>query len=660
MARDLVLGNGELLVAFDPRGRLAELTWPWPGLDDHLLGGDGRTGLRLHGACHWLDSPEFSREIAYEAGLPIGWITHRSDPLGLAVEERTTVDPRLPILVRRLRVTNLSRERRSIGLLFRLSPTLGGVHARQGVYWDPTLRGVVHHYRQYQLLLGGISDAGSPATFTAEHRSAEAGQRLDARLEAGLALAENPTSLGSVESALEFPLEIEAQGHGHVDLWLALAPTRADLADRVRHLDRDAVDRIFAAAADDAERRPEWRSRLTKLPRWLAEVAERSRLVLRAFIGRNGCIPAAVDHVTLDPGRESYAYVWMRDGALVADALDLCQEHESALSFFRFASRCLHRDGYFLQRYQVDGTEASGWHPRVRHGRTILPIQSDQGALVLWALARLVVRRGDRSPAESLESSLTRPIVQFLLDFQDPASGLPLPSFDLWEERFGVHLFTVAATVAGLAAATALLPESDPLATRAKTSADRMRTAMFERFRGQDRPGWARRIDTDSGELDWTADASVLGLWLLGVRPAEDDELPRTLAWLEAKLRGPLGGFARYEGDPYCRDPELPAKVAGNPWILVTTWVAQARVMASAPRAVDQVLEEARRFLTAAARPSGLLPEQVHPLTMAPESVCPLVWSHASVVALASAVSEVLEATQDPGDYPRDPAAAAG
>ena len=41
----------------------------------------------------------------------------------------------------------------------------------------------------------------------------------------------------------------------------------------------------------------------------------------------------------------------------------------------------------------------------------------------------------------------------FMARYRDPRTGLPLPSYDLWEERWGVHAFTVATVYGGLKAA---------------------------------------------------------------------------------------------------------------------------------------------------------------------------------------------------------------
>ena len=46
-------------------------------------------------------------------------------------------------------------------------------------------------------------------------------------------------------------------------------------------------------------------------------------------------------------------------------------------------------------------------------------------------------------------------IAEFLIEFRDPDTKLPLPSFDLWEERQGVFTFTACAVVAGLSGALA-------------------------------------------------------------------------------------------------------------------------------------------------------------------------------------------------------------
>jgi hypothetical protein len=80
--------------------------------------------------------------------------------------------------------------------------------------------------------------------------------------------------------------------------------------------------------------------------------------------------------------------LWTRDGAFVANALDLAGYSDAARRFYRFCAKVMHPHGYFLQKYNADGTVASGWHPcwNAQEQEPMVPIQEDETALVIWAL----------------------------------------------------------------------------------------------------------------------------------------------------------------------------------------------------------------------------------------------------------------------------------
>jgi len=104
---------------------------------------------------------------------------------------------------------------------------------------------------------------------------------------------------------------------------------------------------------------------------------------------------------------------------------------------------------------------------------------------------------------------------------------------------------------------------------------------------------------------------------------------------LEERLwvRSAIGGVARYENDHYFQQSADIASVPGNPWFVATLWLAEYHV-ATARTLAD--LGRARALLdwcATKALPSGVLAEQVSPLTGDPLSVSPLTWSHAAFVA---------------------------
>jgi GH15 family glucan-1,4-alpha-glucosidase len=88
--------------------------------------------------------------------------------------------------------------------------------------------------------------------------------------------------------------------------------------------------------------------------------------------------------------------------------------------------------------------------------------------------------------------------------------------------------------------------------------------------------------------------------------------------------------MARYENDTYYKVSD---EVTGTPWFVCTLWLAD--YLAEKARDENEI-QEALKIMTWVADhalPSGVLAEQVHPLTGEPLSVSPLTWSHATFVA---------------------------
>ena len=109
-----------------------------------------------------------------------------------------------------------------------------------------------------------------------------------------------------------------------------------------------------------------------------------------------------------------------------------------------------------MHKYNTDGTLASSWHAWWENGERQLPIQEDETGLPLWALWHHFDKFHDVEFIGPLFRSMIRPAATFMESYVD-ANGLPQPSYDLWEERRGVHAWTIAATWAGLDGGGALL-----------------------------------------------------------------------------------------------------------------------------------------------------------------------------------------------------------
>ncbi len=228
-----------------------------------------------------------------------------------------------------------------------------------------------------------------------------------------------------------------------------------------------------------------------------------------------------------------------------------------------------------------------------------------------------------------------------MVDYRDQDTGLPLPSWDLWEERRGVHAWTIGTVWGGLQAAANFAQafgELD-LANRYRRTAKDIRSAVREYLWSEERGHYLRTIrraeDGGGWQVDESLDASLMGLWYFGMFAADD---PRIVATMEAIgdrlwIKTNVGGVARYEDDPYHQRSKDVENVPGNPWFICTLWLAQWHIAVAEG---DEDLEEALEILRWAEEhtlDSGVMAEQVHPYTNAPISVSPLTWSHSTLVA---------------------------
>src|SRR5439155_552975 len=224
-------------------------------------------------------------------------------------------------------------------------------------------------------------------------------------------------------------------------------------------------------------------------------------------------IIAGNDSDVLRFNRDTYSYLWPRDGALVANALDLAGYGEVTRRFFYLCGELMTRDGYLLHKYNPDGSLGSSWHAwSTPDGRLELPIQEDETGLPILALWQHYDRDRDVEFVRPLYRKLVRTGADFMSRYREPHTRLPGPAFGLW-----------------------------------------VKTA--------------------------------------------------------------IGGFARYENDYSFQQSQDIANVPGNPWFIATLWVAEHHIAVARTMADLDRPRELLEWCATKANRSGVLAEQVHPLT---------------------------------------------
>ena len=368
--------------------------------------------------------------------------------------------------------------------------------------------------------------------------------------------------------------------------------------------------------------------------------------------------------------QDTYSYMWPRDGAEVSQALDRAGYGSLSRRFlnfctqkaasFNYSASILDETGFLMHKYNPDGSVGSSWQPWLDGDEMQFPIQEDETALVVWAIWQHYLINRDIEVIRPFFSPFVKRAADFLLAFRDDKTGLPLPSFDLWEERRGIFSYTCATVIGGLKAAAALarLFQENERADGYANAAHEVATAMDAHLYNPTEGRYARGILFKDGrqELDMTVDASLLGLVAFGDYDPLDMRIAGTALAVEQRLwvKSGIGGLARYERDNYQR-AESRGDVPGNPWVVCTLWLAQYRIAAARDLPSLKLALPLLEWVAARALPSGVLPEQVHPDSGEFLSVSPLTWSHGTLVAT---VLDYAEKAQSLGDREALPAAA--
>lgn len=329
-----------------------------------------------------------------------------------------------------------------------------------------------------------------------------------------------------------------------------------------------------------------------------------------------------------------YGYCWPRDGVFITKAFDLCGMTEEAERFYTvWAKKAQLANGAWQQRYYLDGKLAPSWG-----------IQIDEIAAIIYGAWSHFEHTRKLSFLEEIWSSI-KPAALYLMNHIDGETGLPMASYDLWEERFGEHTYSAASVVAALRCAAFMAEELKvdiPLANLWKKEADKIKESILRNLWNEDEKKFLRGIRTrlnwwncetvslptnemgyrmDVAAVDNIVDISLLGLTIpFDVFAVKDEKIKRTVRAIEDRLDGfPAGGFGRYEYDSY---------IGGNPWVISTLWLG----LYYAEIGEVEKCKEKLMWAVKNATKLGFLPEQVDKFNGGPAWIMQLAWSSAMFI----------------------------
>ena len=638
MPKDIPVSNGSFLLNFDSDYQIRDIYFPFIGQENHSSGHPFRFGIWVDGEFSWMGA-EWKRDLRYHDESLVTDVSLKNETLGLELRCSDVVDLDLNVYIKKVEVLNLEDKPRQVRLFFNHDFSLYGNDVGGTAYFDPRSCSIIHYkIHRYFLISCWANDQWGVNHFACGRRKPSGGLETVEEIENG-ELSGEPSAWGSPHSTIGIWLELSANGKTDAYYWIAAGLTYPEVAKLNLEVHEKTPEQFLRRSSKYWKTWVRKDSQLLEdLPESMADIFKRSLLILRTQIDNRGAIIAATDSDIIRFGKDTYSYMWGRDGAFVAAALAKAGYSHVCMKYFDFCASVLSEEGYLFQHYNPDGSNASNWHSWLVDGTEVLPIQEDSTALTLWALWIHYQSLKDIEFIRPLYLPLIKKAADFLVRYRDPQTLLPLPSYDLWEERYALHAYTVASVIAGLRAAAnfAKVFQDVSLAEEYSTVADEMTEGISQHLFHKDLNRFARsgsRVD-EGYKLDEVIDISLLSLATFGVLDPKDERMIETAKAVRDQLwlKTTVGGCARYQGDVYQRTEDCPRDVPGNPWFISTLWLAEYFIDQAESQ---QQLEAALPYLEWCgnnALPSGVLAEQIHPVTGSPLCVSPLTWSHSAFV----------------------------
>lgn len=301
-----------------------------------------------------------------------------------------------------------------------------------------------------------------------------------------------------------------------------------------------------------------------------------------------------------------YGYCWPRDALFIMKAFALLGMNESVEKFYTiWATRAQLENGLFEQRYYVSGELAPSWG-----------MQIDETSAMLIGINKF----GKCRKLESVVYKATEALLNFLNE-----SLLPKTSYDLWEERKGVHLYSSVSIYEALKAGKDMLNKINRMKYKTvilkiEKILPKMKSAIKEAFVCNN----ILKRSLDNEQIDISLLSVVMPFDIFDIN---EQFVKNTVAEIEKRLKLSNGGYMRYEGDNY---------IGGNAWIISSLWLAMYYIKLENIERATELFD----WVTNHADDLSFLPEQIERNGDKTAWVSQLAWSHAMYVIVRNELKE--------------------
>ncbi|OPZ94865.1 MAG: Glucoamylase precursor [Firmicutes bacterium ADurb.Bin419] len=625
---DAIVGNSRMLVCLNQKGELERLFWPHIDYPQHVERFvTGIFDTRYKNSTSWLGEDNWQKEQSYVEDTNILITSFKDSGRGVFVEQYDYVLPQRDIFIRQYEIENIGDQELELGFI-QYSSMITTTPELRSTLFDFGTDSLIHYRHNYYISISSDIEAFQ---FQLGNNAIDSARYTELM---------GYDSIGMMrDGALSWQIGVLKPGEKkNFSMFICAAATLKD----VKKLSRKCKSMNVKEQYESTKKY--WLDLLGSARQFktgnadIDNLYKRSLLVFKLMSDEQtgGLLASAeIDEGFSKCGR--YAYCWGRDAAFITSALDASGLSKAVDKFYEWAVDTQDDDGSWHQRYYMDGNLAPSWG-----------MQIDETGTLIWGMLKHYEVTKEKAFLEKMWHTVEKG-VEFLIKFRDNETGLPKPSYDLWEERVGEHTYSCAAVYGGIKAGAKIaeiLNVPQEIISNWNKTAEEIKKAMESNLWKAEANRFIRSVRTklnpwghehshhttvievnskgyrrDVTLEDWTIDISLLGVTIpFEVFDAKDERVANTVEAIERVLTAhPAGGIKRYENDNY---------IGGNPWVLTTLWVALYHIETGNLEKAKSYFEWSVKSRTSL----GLLPEQVNRDTGVPCWVIPLTWSHAMFV----------------------------
>ncbi|MBA2852503.1 oligosaccharide amylase [Methanococcus maripaludis] len=616
-----IIGNGNILAKIDDSGSIEYMFYPSLGYEKHIF--DASFAIYNHGL-RWAWDNGWEINQSYVKDTNILRTTYECNEF--LMESRDYIPISHNIIIKQISISNKTDETQDLKLFFYENLRMGEIPRENTVQFMKDPRMIMKYDGMYTMCIGSDKKIDS---YQCGVRSSDKSALID--ISNGI-LKEYSTSSGLItDSAISWDLKLLPGQKQSVSVYIIMNEYKGDQYKLMETM--DSIKVVIDNHEDFYQlTNSYWKNLLeTTISKLSAnelnrvsmceDLCKRSLLTLLLLCDRGGGIMASP---SLYP---DYRHVWCRDGGYIAVALSLCGQSSIVEKYFEWCRKTQNEDGSWVQSYYINGI------PR------LTAMQIDQVGTTIWA-ALIHYRKSDNEKFLRKNWAMLKKAADYL---SNVSTGL-YPSYDLWEEKYGVFTYTLGSMYGGLKSAVEIakiLEENEGLIEKWQNSLKFLKEEVVEKIYLNDKNRFSKALHPK----DETVDSSILGITVpFNLVNADDPRMVATADQIDSAFNYKVGGIGRYPKDVY---------FGGNPWIINTLWLYMyyelliydlSKNKSIKKEILNNYREKSSTLFDWVCKYnfSGLMPEQIHKDLGVPISAMPLGWSHAMFIIAVHGDFEIL------------------